>query len=303
METSEKSKHKRIAVLGSTGQVGTLITQTLCKRFPDAKILACVHTRKRNGTAIFPANYQEVQFDPFEEEWSKLGKVDILINSIGIIEETKTLSFEKAHKGVTEKILLHRSQLGDPLIIQVSVLGAEERSSSPFMNTKAIADRELLKEARTWVIRPSIVCTHNTAMVQELKMIRRISRYSLNTLVFPSRLVKTKMQPVMGEDVAGVIAGICEKEPGIHLIPVTGPKVFQLEDLIRLCNPNVRILPFPEVLFRGAFSLASRLFPKWLKREQFNLLGTDNVADQTVAEKILGRSVETTDEFWRKELN
>jgi hypothetical protein len=302
METSANNNIRRIAILGSAGQVGSVITRMICQQFPNAEILACLRSRRLSSSAPLSPNCREITFNPLGGEWGSLGKLDIIINSIGIIEETKTLSFEQAHIGITRKIIIHRDELGNPGIIQVSVLGADEHSSSPFMRTKAQADAELLKHPGTWVIRPSIVCTHNTMMVQELKLMRRLSRVLLNTLVFPSRLIRTKMQPVLGEDVAEVIGKICSESPEERIIPLIGPEIFMFGELIRLCNPKIRILPFPETLFRASFLLASGIFPKLLKKEQFNLLGTDNIAATTVAERILKRRMGSTRDFWNSEL-
>jgi hypothetical protein len=302
METSTNSNVSRIAILGSAGQVGSAITQMICKRFPNAEVLACMRSRIPSSVNPLPANCRETVFDPLGNEWNNLGKLDWIINSIGIIEETKILSFEQAHIGITRRILAHRNVMGNPGIIQVSVLGADENSSSPFMRTKALADGELMKQPKTWLVRPSIVCTHNTMMVQELKLMRSISHVLLNTLVFPSRLIRTKMQPVLGDDVAEVISRICLDEPEEQIIPLTGPEIFQFCDLIKICNPKIRILPFPEPLFRGSFLLASKMFPKLLKKEQFNLLGTDNIAEPTVAERILKRKMGSTLNFWNSEL-
>ena len=172
----------KIVILGSTGQVGSYVTEKLKKDFPDAEILACA---RRQGNGYF-------LFNPFINDWSKLGKVDILVNSVGIIEEKDGMTFEKAHQQLTGIILKNREVMGYPKLIQLSALGADTRSKVAYMYTKALADEELLGSGNSAIVRPSIVCTHNTAIVQKFRMIKKISRLMMGFLPFPHVCWKLK---------------------------------------------------------------------------------------------------------------
>src|SRR5205085_9465665 len=139
----------RIVVLGSTGQIGSSIISNLRDDYPSSQIVAC--SRK-----TIPGHFS---FNPFTDNWEKLGKTDVLINSVGIIKENANFSFRKIHVGLTELILKNRNAIGAPRIIQLSVNGADASSKSGFLNTKAESDKILTDHENTVVVRPSLVCT------------------------------------------------------------------------------------------------------------------------------------------------
>jgi uncharacterized protein YbjT (DUF2867 family) len=284
----------RIVVLGSTGQVGSVITKVLREQLPAAEVLGAV--RKLTGRS------NEIVFEPFLDDWSKLGKVDVLVNSIGIIQETKSMSFEKAHVDLARVILENRSKTGNPRIINMSVLGVEKELDSPFLETKRKADMMLLAQADTYIIRPSIVCTPNTVIVQKFRMLKRMSRLTFHRLIFPSGFLKTRIQPVLGEDIGEVIARLCERANAQREIILSGPETFTIGDLLKSMDPRIVLVPFSQKLFNSLFSAGSKVFPSLLNPEQFKLLQSDNVGDNSVAEKILNRTMTSTRAFWKEEL-
>jgi uncharacterized protein YbjT (DUF2867 family) len=185
-------------------------------------------------------------------------------------------------------------------------LGADADSPSGFLRTKALADAALLRQPRTVVVRPSIVCTPGTVMVQKLRMLGRIGRGLLGYLPFPSGFARTRIQPVMGEDVADLVAVLCRNDQHANLISVVGPATFSLQQLIGYVGNRhiilLILLPVPQLVFDSLFSLGAFLLPGLLNREQFQLLKRDNVADKTVFQALLDRPPADTEAFWRQEL-
>jgi uncharacterized protein YbjT (DUF2867 family) len=281
----------RIVILGSTGQVGSCITERIRRDYPDAEILACARKHKEGYTI----------FDPFKDDWGIFGKVDVLINSVGIIEEKDGMTFEKAHQGLTRLMLKNAELIGTPRFIQISVLGADVNSKVPFMFTKALADEELLKGSNAVVVRPSIVCTHNTVIVQKFKMIKGISRWFMDSLVFPAAMLETKMQPVLGDDVADVVSKLCSnKYTGI--INVAGPEEMTIRNLITYLPGKIWIIKVSNTIANPIMKVVMKVMPKLINAAQYELLFKDNVTDKSVAEKMLGRPMQSTVPFWRSEL-
>jgi len=290
----------RVAVLGASGQIGSAVVSHLAQAFPNAEVIACV---RKVPVQVAPNGIHYLRFQPFTDDWSVLGKVDVLINSIGIIEETPDLDFERAHRGLTRLMLRHRERLGNPKLIQISVLGADTQRHSPFLQTKALADRELLLHPRTVVLRPSIVCTPGTVMVQKLQMLGRISRYLGGYLPFPSGFAQTRIQPVMVGDLAQLIAVLCTTHDHPALIEVAGLRAYALKEMIDyLGSGRIRLIPISQRLFQTFFPLASGLFPRLLNRGQFQLLECDNVADASIFQLLLGCAPADTEPFWQREL-
>lgn len=291
----------RIVILGANGQVGRAVFAECCRLYPEAEVVGCVRQFRFHFEGCTGDKHRHsLIFDPFRNNWSGPGKADVLINCIGIIRESGDITFEKAHIGLTRLMLRHRKEMGSPRIIQVSVLGADKKSPSRFMSTKAVADEELLAEDDTFVVRPSIVCTHNTVMVQKLRMLGRIAWWSFGRLLFPGSFLRTKIQPVMGDDVGEAIARLAMKGFTERIINVTGPEEIQLEKLIRLLgHGKLKIAPIPERMFNMLLPVAGLVAGK----EQLMLLSKDNIASNEAARSVLGRPLKSTWEFWKKELN
>src|ERR1044072_40871 len=120
----------RIAILGANGQIGRVLFAGLEKQFPAAEILACVRKDKLHFEGVAGNHLQRsVIFDPLQDDWEKLGKLDVLINCIGAIDETKN-SFEETHILPALKMIDNREKTDRPRIIQVSALGASAVSVS-----------------------------------------------------------------------------------------------------------------------------------------------------------------------------
>ena len=131
----------RVVVLGANGQLGTPVLRRLLQDHPGAQVTGCVRAASMADFAGDAACLPHLlAFDPFRDDWSRLGRVDVLINCIGIIRETPALDFARAHMGLTALMLQHRALIGNPKLIQVSALGADVHSPSGFLRTKGLAD-------------------------------------------------------------------------------------------------------------------------------------------------------------------
>lgn len=282
----------KIVVLGATGQIGSVIYNGL------------KDTHKVIGTSRkASANY--LQFDPFQENWSALGDVDVLINCIGQIEATGTSDFHHVHVDLTRRILAHRQQIGSPAILQVSALGASAVHEVEFLRTKGIADGLLLQHADTAVIRPSIVCTHRTMLVKKMMMLSSLGRVLLGVLPVPKGFLETRIQPVMPQDLVDLVQKMCfDREAGI--VNAVGPEAISFHEIIQMMmesrHQKIKIFEvskrFSDVM---AKNLVIGLFPKIINAQQYQLLFEDNVADVVVTEQILGRKLMSTRQFFKNE--
>lgn len=289
----------RIVLLGANGQLGSRFLQRLRQDYPKAEVVGCV--RRDSFTSVSGAIHF-LQFNPFHDDWAILGKVDALINCIGIIRETDALDFAQAHIGLTRRMLQHRELIGNPKLIQLSALGADESSPSRFLRTKGMADQELLRHPDTVVVRPSIVCTPGTMLSKKLQLLQKICRLTGGILPFPARMLETKLQPVAVEDLAELVSRLCVAEVRPKLVEVAGKEVYTLNQLITLIPSCRKIIPFPQSIFNFIFPVMSRLFPSLLDREQLVLLQQDNVANTKHSETLLGRDMASTLAFWAAEL-
>jgi nucleoside-diphosphate-sugar epimerase len=293
----------RLVVLGANGQLGMPVLKQLLQDYPQAQVLGCVRAESMadvKGDTLFSQHL--LPFNPFTDDWAKLGRVDVLINCIGIIRETAELDFARAHIGLTKLMLQHREQLGNPRLIQLSALGAELLSPSRFLSTKAQADALLLHHHNVVVVRPSIVCTPNTMLSRKLQLLKKLCRLTFGVLPFPDRLLHTKLQPVMVEDLVKLISRLCQQDPRSVIVEVGGRTIYSLKQLLDLVPTCKKVIPIPQPMYKALLPVVKTLFPALLDKEQQVLLEQDNLADTKDSEGILGRKMADTVAFWRKEL-
>lgn len=287
---------KRVLIIGATGQVGSVITNYLLKELgSEFEIVGC---SRSGGEAL-----HLIKFDVFNDDWKTLGQFDYLVNCLGIIEETKTLTFEKVHIQNVKNILANRAQLGNPKIIQISALGASKDSLANYTKTKALGDELLSNTDNYMIFRPSFVCTPNTAIVQKINLIKTMAKWQLWFMPFPAHFLKSLFQPVLGEDLAeGVKQAIITEEKN-RIINCTGPEYYTLKDWVLIASKNkVKFLPIPKKIIDLPFRLIISIFPSIMNKDQYLLLGSDNIADKSDFESFLGRKTQSTKAYWEKEL-
>jgi uncharacterized protein YbjT (DUF2867 family) len=246
-----------------------------------------------------------IQFDPFHDDWSLLGKTDALINCVGQIEATWKSSFHRIHVELTNRIIHNRQVLGDPRVIQISALGVSANHKVAFLKTKGIADDLLLQQDCTVVIRPSIVCTHRTMIVKKMLMLSSIGRSLFGVAPIPAGFLKTRIQPVMPQDLVEIVERMCHKTRR-QIVNAVGPDLITFKEILQTMektrNQSLKLVEVPriaaDILVRG---LVSPLFPKIINWQQYQLIFEDNIANVKIPEEILGRPMMSTHEFFKKE--
>ena len=294
---------QNILLLGASGKIGLEIRKAFAARDTRHSLICC--SRGIWKGEIFPSETW-LQFDPFSNQWLNLCKIDVVINAIGAIAETKEMSFERIHGGVTAAILKHRTELGNPRIVQISALGADAASPLGFLRTKGQADAVLLQEDDTIVLRPSIVCTPDTMLAQKLRKLLTIARFGLGKLLVPNGFPHTRVQPVMGADVGEAAYRAANDPLYIGVIDVVGPEKLSFGDLIlRMSAAQGRKVKLIEVSREIMESFVAHFvgvwFPNLINLEQFRLLFQDNVGDAAATERLLGRAPLSTLAFWDAE--
>lgn len=282
----------KVLVLGASGQIGTVVYKGLKNSF------------EVTGTSRkISAEY--VRFDPFHDDWSKLGKHDVLINCVGQIEATAESSFHHIHVEVTKQIVSNREKIGNPRLIQISALGASPEHAVEFLKTKGIADEILLQYPNTAIIRRSIVCTHQTMVVKKIIMLSNMSRYMMGVLPVPKGFLQTRVQPIMPDDLVDLVKRVCIDDE-INLLNAVGPEIITFSELVKLASQkreqNIKVIEISKSLSDVVvLNFISRLAPGIINPQQYRLLFQDNVSHVAICRRMLGRNLASTCEFFKNE--
>jgi len=246
-----------------------------------------------------------IRFDPFTDDWAALGKVDVLINCIGLIEPTRFASFYDIHVRLVQEIIGHRAVIGQPKVVQISALGAAPNHPVAFLQTKGVADDLLLNEPDTIVLRPSIVCTPGTMIVQKLIGLRKLARHTMGRIAVPAGFLATQIQPVTRGDLVDVVKDACSRIDS-NVVNVIGPQRYSFRELLELffSCANLKFKPFetPRQLMDPIVRwIVSPLFRKILNNQQYLLLFQDNIANAEAISALLKRPLSPTADFFKQE--
>ncbi len=284
----------KIIVLGASGQIGSVLYHGL-KNLHDV-----IGTSRKHIDGL-------IQFDPFTDDWAELGKADVLINCVGQIVATADSSFHHIHVALTKQIIANRAKPGNPRIIQISALGAASTHDVEFLRTKGVADELLLQQLNTAVVRPSIVCTRRTMIVKKLLMLANFSRFTFGIIPVPKGFLKTKIQPIMQQDLVELVHSVCVSGQ-VRLAEGVGPEALTFGEIIQLVGKYTKRSFKVVEVSRAASdlvvkSILSSLFPRVINAQQYQLLFHDNVADVKSCTQLLGRNPTSCREFFETEFS
>ena len=223
---------------------------------------------------------------------------DVLINLVGILQETGSQSFARLQVDGAEAIARAAARQGARMI-QVSAIGADPASPSLYARTKAEGEARVFAACPDAVVfRPSLIFGPGDSFFNRFAGLARALP------VLPLAGAQTRFQPVFVGDVAEAIARAVDGQvAGGKVYELGGPEVATLDHLVRYMLKTIQRsrlvldLPLPVAKIQARAleivnTLTLGLLPDELKltRDQVILLQTDNVVSE--AAKKEGRSIE-----------
>ncbi len=223
---------------------------------------------------------------------------DVLINLVGILQETGSQSFARLQVDGAEAIARAAARQGARMI-QVSAIGADPASPSLYARTKAEGEARVFAACPDAVVfRPSLIFGPGDSFFNRFAGLARALP------VLPLAGGQSRFQPAFVGDVAEAIARAVDGTvaPG-KVYELGGPEVGTLEHFVRYMLKTIRRkrvvvdLPVPAAKLQArmleiADTLTFGLLPASLKltRDQVTLLQNDNVVSE--AAKAEGRTFE-----------
>lgn len=283
----------RIIVLGASGQVGSVLYHALTA-IPHLEVTGTSRTGQRGLS----------KFDPFSDDWTTLGKANVLINCVGIIQEDKEYTFKKIHIDLTKKLLANRHVVGNPRVIQISALGADVSHEVDFLRTKGEADDHLMQFDNVVVVRPSIIGTQRTMLIRKILLLKKLAKLTGGLLFLPTGFAERKIQPIMPEDLAAIVADLIQSENLPKVLNAVGPEPLRYGDIIsKMTGRRYRIIEIPKIVTDVLVKyIIDPFLPRLVNAQQYRLLFTDNTADASAAQARLTRPMHSTISFWKQEL-
>ena len=276
----------KILILGETGFIGKEIAQTL----------------KENGHELISYRFK-IDFMNLPEHIKMvemLRGVDVLINTVGIIAETKRKTFEQIHTLAPITLFKASKEAGVKKVIHISALGSENGTTA-YHTSKNRADVFLRESNLAYaILHPSIVYGDDgksTALFQALATL------PLTPIVGDGSQL---LQPIRIEDlVATVQKAIASKEKKIELNMV-GAEPISYKELLKTFRSWLRLSPTKSVSIPtfGTDVIGKILEESTVNHNNIKMLNEGNRADVQPLATFLGyRPISFKENLETKEAN
>lgn len=285
----------RVLLTGASGFIGRAVAAALAQR-GHAVVRA---TRGGAGDAhdVLRADFAEV---PSRAWWAaRLAGVDAVVNTVGILRETRRQSFDALHTRAPVELFHGAAAAGVPCVVQVSALGADASARTAYQLSKKAADDVLRGlPLRGAVVQPSLVYGPGGTSAA---LFERLAVAPL--LPFPAG-GRMQVQPVHVEDVVqGIVALVEAPPPRVETFEFAGPDVVALRDYLAQLRSAMgeagplRVIPVPAPVFRMTATMAGVVPGSMLDRATADMLLAGNVAARNSLPEVLGRAPRAIADF------
>ena len=229
-----------LTIFGGSGFIASEIVYKLSKSFKEIRLLtrntqACNHLKVIKNIQIHlyePSNVSSYSMHVNES--------DIVINTVGILNESRKQSFEDIHFDFVRKIINKSKESSVKKFIQLSALNADESGLSKYLQSKGKADKYISSMSstsfKTVIFRPSIVFGEKDSFFNRFKNLLKLLP------VFPLACPNSMFSPIYVKDLTGFIkeASLTDKYDNT-IQNVTGPKDYKFIELINFILSTMKI--------------------------------------------------------------
>jgi NADH dehydrogenase len=275
-----------ICILGGTGFVGRAVAAQLS---PLGKRVRVVTRRRVSARPLAVLPTIEVMegnvHDPHDLRRC-FEDMDVVINLVGILHETRRQTFRACHAELPGKVVEACRACGVRQLIHMSSLGASPTGPSAYQRTKAAGEAAVRQGAGILpytIFRPSVIFGADDDFLNMLASLVRVFP------VIPLAGAGARFQPVWVEDVARCFAGAVGNRRAFgQVYELAGPDVYTLAELVQLVARTLgvkrRIVPLPPWAARLQAATLEHLPGKLMTRDNLASMSVDNVASRPFPE-------------------
>jgi uncharacterized protein YbjT (DUF2867 family) len=225
-----------------------------------------------------------------------------VIHLVGIINEWKENTFQRAHVEATKNVVDGAKKAGVKRYIHMSALGAREGAASRYHQTKWAAEEYVRKSGLAWTIfRPSLVYGEGDRSINVLRQMVRAAPF-----IPVLGKGEAKIQPVSVRSVALAFVRAIKNDDAIQKIyDLVGPEAFTWNELydklMMATGVKKRKIHMPVPLMKLPAALWGRMlkYPPF-NTEQLIMSQEDNAGDPLPAARDFALPAESFDQALRR---
>lgn len=281
---------KLVTIFGGSGFIGRHVAWEMARRGWRVRVAV-----RRTNQALFVRTYGFVgQVTPvpcnIRDDLSvqaALHGADAVINCVGIMVRARKNTFDSVHEEGAARIARFAAEAGVGQLVHVSANGADAESDSRYAASKARGEAAVQAAFPDAVIlRPSIVFGQGDTFYN------RLAGITVMSPITPVICGRTRIQPVLVDDVAKAAAMAAEGAVGAGIYTLGGPDVVTMrqvaEQIVRITGRRRLLMPMPRwiaAIMAGGLDLVQFLSGglitnSILTRDQLRLLSQPNIVPE-----------------------
>ncbi len=279
------SKPRNILLVGGSGFIGKRLAFALANL--GWRVTVPSRRPHRNRALLVHPNIRLLEANVLDRENLERLCADqhIVVNLIGILHERRKGDFRRFHVDFIKHLVEACNATGIDRLLHVSALGADQATgSSLYLRSKGEGENLLhtlgQRGLHVTSFQPSVVFGKEDSFINRFAGILRIY-----IGLFPLACPDSKLAPVyVGDLVARIVEAIDDRDSYSKRLPVCGPEVFTLRQIIELIIDTldlpVRVLPLGKGLSKLQALILQNLPGKLFTLDNYRSLQTDNVCPE-----------------------
>jgi len=239
----------RVAVVGGSGFVGRRLCLALHAAGHDVVVVS--RRREAHRELLVLPRLQVIESDPGSPSALRhaLQGMDAVVNLVGILNESRRVTFQSVHVELPEKIIQACRQNGIPRLLHMSALHAAPDGESQYLRSKGEGEARVLAAhgpgLAVTVFRPSVLFGPGDSFVNRFAKLLRFAPG-----VFPLACADARFQPIHVDDVTRFMTEALNAHATYgQRYNLCGPRVYRLQEILEFIvqrqGRRTRILPLP----------------------------------------------------------
>lgn len=280
----------KICILGGTGFVGQQLTARLTSLGYQV-LVPTRHPERHREILVLP----DIQLKRANiHNQSKLNGlfsgVDVVINLVGILNETGNTDFHQVHDALTHKVVASCRQSGVHRLLHMSALNADPNGPSYYLRSKGKAEHEVMdaesEQLHVTCFRPSVIFGSGDSLFNRFASLLRMSPF-----VFPLACPESLFSPVYVGDVVDAFVNTLDDEESFGQgYELCGPDRFSLRQIVEYTSQqlgmNHRVIGLGPRLSRLQARMLEFVPGKPFSRDNFDSLQVDSVCSTNGLEEL-----------------
>lgn len=227
---------KNAVIFGGAGFVGRYLVRKLAQQNWNVSVVTRRPHRHRELLVMPTVKIEEISRLNPDSIRTLLKENDTVINLVGILNETKSQTFDAIHADFPAEIAKIGIEKNIRRLVHISSIGADTNAPSRYLQTKGQGELALFDARREGlefdILRPSIVFGPEDSFTQLFAKLLKLAK-GVFFVISPD----SRMQPVYVEELVSCIAHAVNQQHGsCRSFDVAGPEIFTFFELIGLID-------------------------------------------------------------------